>query len=400
MKILLCHNYYQLRGGEDQCFEDEAALLESHGHEVLRYTRHNDDIASMGSLQAARQTLWSSRTYRELRVLLARHRPDVVHCTNTFPLISPAAYYAARAEGVPVVQAVHNYRLLCPKAQFLRDDRVCEDCLHRRIPWPAVLHKCYRDNRMASVAVSALVAWQRLSGMTRRLVTRFYTLSDFARNKLIEGGLPGDRIDVKPNFLFDMPDMGTGRGGHAAFVGRLSPEKGVSTLLAAWAAQTNLPPLRIVGDGPLAEDVQAAAGTDPRIEWIGQQPLAKVCRILADAACLVMPSVCYETFGRTVMEAFAVGTPAAVSRLGAMAELVDEGRTGTTFAPGNADALADSVLALLADSERLAAMRTAARAEFEQRYTAEANYGMLCGIYGRATGYRFVPGEIAPATAQ
>lgn len=398
MKILLCHNYYQLRGGEDQCFEDEGALLESRGHEVLRYTRHNDDIPRMSSIQAARQTLWSRRTYRELRDLLASHRPDVVHFTNTFPLISPAAYYAARAESVPVVQAVHNFRLLCPGGAFSRNEHACEKCLHRRFPWPALLHKCYRQHRMATLAVATLVGWQRFSRMMPRLVSRFYTLSAFARQKLVEGGLPSDRIDVKPNFLFEDPVIGAGGGGYVAFVGRLSPEKGLTTMLQAWAARPEMPRLRILGDGPMALKVQEACRTDSRIQWLGRKPLDEVCRILAEASCLVMPSVGYETFGRTVMEALAVGTPVVASRLGAVPELVTEGRTGVTFRPGDKDDLAEKVIWTLSDRERLDAMRQAAREEFEAKYTAEANYRMLRQIYEKAAGTPMAASDVA-ATA-
>ncbi|MHB8899059.1 MAG: glycosyltransferase family 4 protein [Thermoguttaceae bacterium] len=399
MRILLCHNYYQQRGGEDQCFEDEGALLESHGHEVWRYTRHNDDVAGMGSLDLARQTLWSSRTYREVRELIRRHRPQIMHCTNTFPLISPAAYRAARDEGVPVVQALHNYRAVCPKAQFLRNDRTCEACLNRRIPWPAVVYKCYRGSRRATAVVATLVAWQRISRSAETLVTRFYTLSQFARQKLIEGGLPADRIDVKPNFLLEDPGPGSGGGGYAVFVGRLSPVKGIGTLLDAWIARPGLPRLQVVGDGPLAEEVRQAGRRDPRIEWVGHKRLEDVCRIVGRAACLVMPSVWYETFGRTVMEAYAVGTPAIVSRLGAMNELVDDGRTGWRFTAGDSTALAAKVLDLLSDPRRLAGMRKAARAEFETRYTAASNYRMLCSIYHRAGVREPAAQSVAPAAA-
>ncbi len=386
MKVLLCHNYYQQRGGEDQSFEDEATLLESHGHEVVRYTRHNDDIVDLSSLTAAHQTLWSRRTYAELRLLLTKHRPQLMHCTNTFPLISPSAYYAARKEGVPVVQAVRNYRMLCPKAIFTRGGKVCEDCLYRRVPWPGVVHKCYRDSRTASAVVAALIGWQRLSRMWHKLVGRFYTLSQFARAKLIEGGLPANRIDVKPNFVSSASEPGTGLGGYAVFVGRLSAEKGVATLLEAWSEHPNLIPLKIVGDGPLADQVRNAAATDGRITWVGHQPLAEVCRIVGKAACLVMPSLCYETFGRTIIEAYSVGTPVIASRTGAIVELVEEDCTGHLFDPGNPSDLAAKVDHFITNSSGWNDLRHAARREYESKYTANANYRALSAIYERACG--------------
>ncbi len=383
MKVLLCHNYYQHRGGEDEIFEEEGKLLEAHGHQVVRYTRHNDEIRKMRSLAVARQTLWSPRTYRELRGLIKRERPDVVHCTNTFPLISPSAYYAARAEGVPVVQWLQNYRLFCANATMLRNGRVCEHCLGRRIPWPAVAHACYRGSRSASAVVAAMQLVHRLIGTWRRAVDLYLTPTEFVRGKMIEAGLPADKLYVKPNFVLSDPGVGSGSGGYAVFVGRLSAEKGIATLLEAWSGLHAPLPLKVVGDGPLAAQVQQAAAKDARIVWVGRQPLAEVLRIVGEAACLIMPSVWYETFGRTMIEAYCRGTPVIASGLGAMVEIVDDGRTGRLFRPGDASDLAQKVALTLADAESLAAMRRAARTEFEQKYTSAISYQRLLDVYRR-----------------
>src|SRR5262249_37589860 len=231
MKVLLCHNYYQQPGGEDQSFAAEADLLEAHGHDVVRFTVHNDAIDQMSRWEVARKTVWNRQTYTQLRELIRREKPSIMHCTNTFPLISPAAYYAARAEGVRVVQALRNYRLLCPNGLFLRNGRICEDCLGKAVPWPGVLHRCYRHNRSASSVVAGMLGVHRWLKTWTRTVSRYFTLTEFARRKFIAGGLPGDRITVKPNFVHPDPGMGTGRGGYVVFAGRLSPEKGVETLL-------------------------------------------------------------------------------------------------------------------------------------------------------------------------
>jgi glycosyltransferase involved in cell wall biosynthesis len=285
---------------------------------------------------------------------------------------------------VPVVQALRNYRLLCPNALFLRDGRVCESCLGKAIPWPAVVHGCYRDDRAASAVVAALLTAHRALRTWTRAVTLFFTLTEFARRKLVEGGLPANRTVVKPNFIDPDPGPGTGRGGYAVFVGRLSPEKGLDTLLGAWERLPEAVPLKVLGDGPLADQVKSAAARDRRIEWLGRRSPAEVLAILGDAALLVMPSIWYETFGRTIIEAYARGTPAVVSRLGAMAELVDDGRTGLLFAPGSADDLVVKVRGLLADPDQLQRMRGAARQEFEEKYTAARNYRLLLGLYEQA----------------
>jgi glycosyltransferase involved in cell wall biosynthesis len=384
MKVLLCHNYYQQPGGEDQSFAAEARLLEANDHEVVRLTLHNDSINHMGRLDAARRTLWNRETYKQVRDIIRRERPRVMHCTNTFPLLSPSVYYAAQAEGVPVVQSLRNYRLLCPNALFLRDGRVCEDCLGRSVPWPAVVHGCYRGSRTASAVVTTMVAGHRILGTWTRAIDLFFTLTEFARRKFIEGGMDGGRIAVKPNFIDPDPGPGEGQGGYALFAGRLSPEKGIETLLAAWRHLHVAVHLKIVGDGPLAEQVRAAADADPRIEWLGHRAPSEVLSLMGDAAVLVMPSIWYETFGRTIIEAYSRGTPVVASHIGALAEVVDEGRTGLLFRPGDAAELACAVECLLVDPARLASLRQAARREYEKKYTATINYRLLLSIYERA----------------
>lgn len=383
----MCHNYYRLRGGEDQSFEDEARLLQSHGHDVVRYTVHNDSISDMSRWAAARRSFSNRQTYDDLLTIFRRERPALMHCTNTFPLISPAAYAAARAAGVPVVQALHNYRLVCPNALLMRSGRVCEDCLGKTFAWPGILHGCYRDSRLATSAVATMVAAHRIKRTWNRSVDLYYTVSEFARRKLIQGNLPADKIAVKPNCVDPDPGAGRGRGGYAIFVGRLSPEKGLDTLLAAWTQLSSDPdgmPLKIVGDGPLAPTVKLAAEKNSRIEWLGSRSLKEVLALVGDATMLVMPSIWYETFGRTIIEAYATGTPVIASNLGAMAELVVDGETGLLFAPGDAADLAAKVRSLASDTVRLSAMRRAARLEFKAKYTAESNYRLLMDLYSRA----------------
>ncbi|MBI3466080.1 MAG: glycosyltransferase [Planctomycetes bacterium] len=401
MKALLCHNFYQQPGGEDQVFADEARLLESRGHQVLRYTLHNDDIDRMGRLGVARRTFWNGGAYAALRTLIARERPDVMHCTNTFPLISPAAYYAARAEGVPVVQSQHNYRFLCPNSLLLRDGRVCEDCVGKWTPWPAVVHGCYRESRAASAVVAGMLTVHRMLRTYRRTVSTYIALAEFSRRKLIEGGLPAERIVVKPNFVDPDPGVGPGQGGYAVYVGRLSAEKGIDVLLAAWSQLKSRTRLKVVGDGPLAETVREAARADQRIEYLGRRTRQEVSDVVGDAACLVMPSICYEHGPKSLIEAYAKGTPVIASRLGAMAEQVVDGVTGLLFAPGDPSDLAATLTNFLSDVSHQERMRHAARDAYQRKYTAERNYRALMAIYERACGGELLHSEssaIAPRT--
>jgi glycosyltransferase involved in cell wall biosynthesis len=385
MKVLTVHNEYQQAGGEDLVFEEEADLLESRGHQVTRYRTSNDRVAELGSAMLAKETLWSSVAYRELRDIIRGERPDVMHLHNTFPLISPSAYYAASSEGVPVVQTLHNYRLLCPNGLFFRDGGPCEDCLGKAFPWPGVLHACYRESRPTTGLVAAMLSAHRALGTYSSKVDAYIALTEFARGKFTQGGLPSDKLYVKPNFVH--PDTGTGNGdgGYVLFVGRLSPEKGVQTLLSAWERLGKLAtPLKIVGDGPLAGVVDHTEAANPYVEWLGRRTPNEVSELMRGALALVFPSEWYETFGRVAAESFAAGTPVIAANHGAVAELVEHGRTGLHFQPGDAADLAAQVRRLLDDTEERDKMRRAARAEYEARYTAGENYRKLIGIYESA----------------
>lgn len=350
----------------------------------MRYTRHNDDIHKMDSLDISRRTIWNHQTYTHLRELIRRRRPAVMHCTNTFPLISPAAYYAARAEGVVIVQTLQNYRLLCAGGYLHRAGQICEDCIGKAVPWPAVAHGCYRDSRPASSVVATMLTLHRALKTWSKVVDLYVVATEFARRKFVQAGFSRKRIVVKPNFVHPSPEPGSGRGKYAVFVGRLSPEKGIDTLVAAWQTLKGELPLKILGEGPLDEKIRAFAGSDPRIEWLGLCPASEVQKVIGEAAFLVCPSLWYEGLPKTVVEAYSRGTPVLASNIGAMREVVDHCRTGLHFKAGNADDLVKKARRLIASPEKLCKMRTAAYRKFQQRYAAEPNYEKLMEIYHRA----------------
>ncbi len=377
MKILIAHNAYQQRGGEDAVVEAEADLLRSHGHEVMEYRRHNDELAGMSRREAAIGTLWSSRTRAELGGLLRSAQPDVLHVHNTFPLISPSLYWAAADCGVPVVQTLHNFRLLCPQAMLLREGRVCESCVGR-LPLGGVLHGCYRGSRAQTGVLAGMLVLHRALGTWAHKVHRYIALNGFCRAKFIEGGLPAARIAIKPNFV-DLPAPPPGPRAGLLYVGRLAPEKGIGVLARASGA---LPAgsLRVAGTGPEAALLQGQAAVLPLGALGGAQVVGEMQRALA----LVMPSLWYENFPRTLVEAFACGLPVITSRLGAMAELVEDGATGLLVAPGDAAELALKLQWALNHPSEMAAMGQQARAVYQARYTANTNYTQLLGIYRAA----------------
>jgi len=384
MKGLVAHNFYQEPGGEDKCFAAETDLLRRNGQDLLTYTVHNDALSDMSGLRAAGAAVWNRSAYKELSALIRSQRPDVVHLHNTFPLMSPAAFWAAKAQGCAIVATLHNYRLVCPAGALVRDGRICEDCTARSWPWPGIVHACYRGSRPASATVASMLLTHRALGTWSRKVDTFIALSTFARRKFIEGGIPAEKIALKPNFVDPDPGPAETSRGYALFVGRLSPEKGIHTLLKAWDRQADGMVLRIVGDGPFSRAVKEASAKSDSIEGLGYRQPAEVMDLMAGAEFLIMPSLCYETFGLVTIEALARAKPVIASRLGAMAELVEDGRTGLHFAPGDPDDLADKVTWAREHPAEMRAMGQNARAVFVANYTAERNYDRLMEIYQSA----------------
>ena len=382
----MIHDYYRQSGagGENLSFEAEARLLRERGHPVLAYTRRNDEIKTEGLRRKAGlalETVWSARTLRELAGVLAGFRPDVAHVQNFFPLISPSVYYVLKTQNVPVVQTLRNYRLLCPAATLFRAGRVCEDCLGRVLPWPALTHRCYRGSLGATGATAAMLTVHRLLGTWECQVDLYITPSEFARQVFIRAGFPAEKIAVKPNFVDPDPGPGDHRGNFVLYAGRLAPEKGVGTLLSAWRILGGRVPLKLAGDGPLREAVLRAAAEDPAVEWLGSRPAPEVLELMGEARLLVFPSEWYETFGRVVVEAFARGTPVVAADLGAGAELVRGGETGLLFRPGDPEDLAEKVAWAWTHPQALAELGRAGRTEYEAKYTAERNYQRLMQIY-------------------
>ena len=374
-RVMIVHNAYQQRGGEDAVVESEIALLRQHGHEVQTYVRHNSELQGKAQAGLALQAVWSREAVKHLESLISRARPEVIHVHNTLPLVSPAVFWVAHRHRVPVVMTLHNFRLLCPQAMLLREGRVCEDCVGRA-PWPAIVHGCYRGSRGQTAVVGAMLSVHRALGTWQHKVSRYIALNEFARQKYIDGGLPPERIVLKPNFV-DLPEPPALDRSGVLFVGRLSPEKGVHTLIEAAQA---LPPgvvLKVVGDGPLRALVEA----HPRLHYLGPLAPEAVQVQMAAAQLLLMPSICYENFPRTIVEAFACGLPVIASRLGALPELVEPGVTGDLVAPRDAGALAACIQRHLADAGSLARMGRQARRHYELHWSARRNYETLLRIY-------------------
>lgn len=384
MRVLVLHNRYQISGGEDVVVQAEKALLEANGHDVTLVEATNDNI--VGCLEKAKtavSAIYSPSSKRRVREEIAKFSPHIVHVHNYFPLLSPSVFYACQEAGVPVVQTLHNYRLLCANAYLFREGRVCEDCVGKRFPWSGVVNGCYRDSKVGTAIVGTMQSVHRTVQTWTKTVDAYIALTEFARQKFIQGNLPAEKIVVKPNFLFSDPGKGEGKGGYALFVGRLSPEKGLDKLFQAWEKIGERMPLKIVGDGQLADTVAEASRKLKGVEWLGRQPKEQVLALMKQATVLVFPSLWYEGLPMVIAEAYAVGLPVITSDLGSTSLLVKHGRTGLHFRPGDADDLVAQVEWVLTHPVEQAQMRREARAEFEAKYTADRNYQMLMNIYER-----------------
>ena len=386
VRVLLVHNRYQRPGGEDTVFEAEGQLLEARGHFVSRFEVHNDEVDALSRGVLAARTLWSTPAYRAIHDRVRDEQIDVVHFHNTLPLVSPAGYWAARRAGAAVVQTLHNYRLVCPGSLLYRDGGVCTECLGKLVAAPAVRHACYRDSRATTAAVATTTAVHRGLGTYAHAVDRYVVLTAFAKDVFERGGLPADRLVVKSNFLPQDPGAGIGGEGFALFVGRLDEAKGIQTLLEAWE-RDDLPPLVVVGDGPMAGAVQVAQDAG-RLDWRGWLPHEVILSLMRDAEVLVVPSLWYEGAPMTIVEAFASGLPVVASDLGAMRTMVEEQHNGLRFPAGDAGALADAVRRITTHASFRLGLGHGARHTFETNYHADVNYHRLLAVYADALRQR------------
>lgn len=384
MNILSVHNRYQIRGGEDESCEAEKNLLKKYGHSITAYEENNDRINNIGIIRTALKTIWSRESYYKIKKICSKQKYDLMHVQNFFPLISPSVYFAAKSSGIPVVQSLRNYRLLCPNAIFFRHGYVCEDCLHKFIPLPGIINSCYRNSRFASLVVASMIIFHHIIRTWLNKVDIYIALTEFTRQKYIEGGFPSDKIFVKPNFVYPDPGAGQGKGNYAIFAGRLSAEKGIITLVEAWKKSGVSLKLKIIGEGPLHKELLQITSSTDKIELMGKRSILEVYEFIGNANFLIFPSEWYETFGRVAIEAFAKGTPVIASNIGAIAEVVEHGRTGLHFAPGNISDLIEKIEWFISHPLETKAMRKEAREVYKNKYTGEHNYKLLMEIYEKA----------------
>lgn len=357
-------------------------MMRDHGHETIPFTVHNQEIDENRKLQTAKNVIWNSNVYEELSQLAKRTRPDVVHFTNTFPVISPAAYWAFQSHGIPVLQSLHNFRLICPGSLLLRDGKFCNKCVAKSIAWPSVIHRCYRNSATASAVSTFNNSFHKAIRTWDTKIDKYIALSEFSKQQFIQGGISPEKLIVKPNFVLKPPSLPKTKSDFVVFVGRLSTEKGIERLIEAWNLARIKFKLLIIGSGPLEEFVRAAeANSNGMIEYLGQLPHEVTMKILADAQIAVVPSISVETFGRAVIEAYSVATPVIGFDIGSIAENIEHGATGWLVENGNASKLCQQIEASLSDKNQLKSLGAQARRFFESRFSVEKNYEATIKIY-------------------
>ncbi len=381
MRILVVHHRYRVRGGEDQAVDREVALLREAGVEVELWERDSKEIVGyLAKVHAAREIPYSEQSRDEMARMIESFKPRLVHVHNFFPTFTPSIYDACVAAKVPVVQTLHNFRIFCASGVLSREGKPCELCLGGST-FPALRYACYQDSRLSTFALTRMINLHRARNTWNSKVNAFIALSRFSAAKMAEGGLERSKIHVKPNFAFPAPPEALRASDqYALFVGRLSEEKGIRTLLKAWEGLEI--PLWIVGDGPLRAEVEAKKSRWIRV--LGVMPSQSVMRIMSKSEFLIVPSECYENFPVVVAEAFSLGLPVVASRLGALAEIVRHEKNGLLFEAGNSENLRALATKMSKDNKLVERLSEGARADYAERYTPKANLKMLLEIYQAA----------------
>ena len=385
MKILQIHNKYQLSGGEDSVVENEKRLLESKGHEVFPYIKDNSEISNYSVFKKValiQSSVWSNESYDEVIEIIKRIEPDICHVHNYMPLISPAVFYACKEVNIPVVQTLHNYRMLCTNAYLFRDGKVCEECIDKSL-YHSLKYRCYRNSIIQTLTVARMIEQNKKKGTFNEEVDGYICLSNFARVKFIEGGLPKEKLFLKPNFLFEDPGYSDNEENYFFFAGRLDETKGVHILIKVIKQLPGIK-FKVAGEGPYQKKMIDINN----LEYKGHLIKDKLLQYLKNSVALIFPSVLYETFGLLIIEAFACGKPVIASRLGAMAELVEVGKTGLLFEPGSAKDLELKIKWAVENPEEIKQMGKNARREYEMKYTASKNYSVLMDIYTQVINNR------------
>lgn len=385
LRVLLVHNFYQIGGGEHTVFQNEKKLLEDNGHDVIIYTRNNKEINSLFTkLFLPIITIFNFRTYFEVKKIIKKEAIDIVHCHNTFPLISPSVYYASKSLNTPVVQTIHNFRLLCPSGIFYRNNRVCEDCMIQGLNC-SIKNKCYRNSKIGTGIVVLMLKVHRILNTFNKKVDRYIVLTEFNARKL-EKIIEKDKIIIKPNFSYtDSTSKGDKSKNYFLFVGRLEESKGVKFLLDSWVKIDN-EELVIIGDGSLKDYVKNISDKSFNIHYLGNKAHKEVLEIMRNSKSLIFSSEWYEGFPMVILEAMSQGIPIITSNIGNGSTLVVDNYTGLHYEVNNFESFIKQINRISNNNEYEKLGENAKRL-FHEKYTSKENYTLLYSLYQEVINY-------------
>ena len=386
MKILIVHNSYKQSGGEDTVVEQEIASLRNNSCDVIEYRRNNNEANNFPlykKMLIPIQSVWSHYAQNELRQIITKERPNIVHFHNTFFLISPSIYWLCKGMRIPVVQTLHNYRLVCPRADLFRNNSPCELCITKTFPFPALYYKCYHESIVDTTLVSSITAFHKLIRTYQKCIDAFIVFSEFASQKFVAGGLPESKIFIKPNFIdIQTYSKKAESGSYFLFVGRYSKEKNIRFLIESWKSLEEIP-LKLVGDGPEYYDVMNNVQKFNRgnIEILGHQKRTAVFELMKDARALVFPSAWYEGFPMTILEAFSSSLPVIATDLGIMKEMIQHQKNGLLFSLNDRSDFSEKIRWAWKNETEMKIMGEFAYNCAKELYSPQKNISVLTEIY-------------------
>jgi glycosyltransferase involved in cell wall biosynthesis len=380
MKVLLIHNKYQQRGGEDAVFENETELLRKHGNIVETIIYNNNDIAHLSKVELAIKLFYNKDSYSELNAIFKKFEPEIIHVHNFFPLASPSIFFAAKKNKIPIVVTFHNFRLICSNGILFKDNNTCEKCVNSVFPLSGIVNKCYRNSIIQTSLLTSMTAFHKLIKTWNKKIDGYICLTEFSKNKLVNSSLKLDenKAYIKPNFSFEERIEVNKRENFYLFVGRLSEEKGIKTLLEL--GKKSEIKLKIAGTGEMQEEVLAACKEFTNIEFLGQRNKEELNKLYSKCKALIFPSTWYEGFPMTIVEALSNGTPVICSEIGGLPEIIIHNYNGLLFEPNNTDSLLSSILDF---EENKIDFYANARKSYDDNFSSEKNYHALMSIYNK-----------------
>lgn len=380
-KVLMVHNFYQIGGGEHTVFKNEVEMLRENGHEVIEYTRGNDELkkSKFKLLLLPFTTIWSWKSYKEVKKIIKEENIDVVHCHNTFPLISPSVYYAAHSQKVPVVQTIHNFRFLCPCGVFYRDGRICEDCLNEGTFKSAVKHKCYRNSKIQTMVVATMLRIHRKMGTYNRI--NYIFLTEFNKQKfgkLID--IRGNNVFIKPNFVNHSPELEFKQCAEKTFIfaSRLEENKGIKFLIEQWKKMPSEYKLHIYGAGPLEQYVQEQVQNNSNIQYLGFKTHDEIFKDMKQATAMIFPTLGYEGYPMIIAESMSIGCPVVSTNIGNAGSIVKSSKGGVLFDLNLKNSLKNAIENCVINHEELSFN---AYQFYKEKMSKQKNYEQVIDIY-------------------